>query len=72
MTKLCNEGLWVFEELDGVLHTRAEKSVELVAAPLNAVLDLVREVSEGAHRDGLLGRILRVTVGSGLVWHNHL
>ena len=36
------------------------------------MLDLVGEVSERAHWDGLLGRILRVTVGLSLVRHNHL
>lgn len=69
---LSNEGLGVLEELDGILDARAEQSVELVAAPLNAVLNLVGEVTERAHGDGLFGRILRVTVGLGLVRNDHL
>jgi hypothetical protein len=72
LTKQAHESLRVFKELDSILNTGAEKSVELVTAPLDAVLDLVREVSEGAHGDRLLRRILRVTIGCGLVRHNHL
>ena len=67
-----NEGLGSTDELASVLDTRGEQSVELITAPLDAVLDLVGEVTECAHGDGLLGRILRVTVGLGLVRHNHL
>ena len=35
----------LLEELDGILNARAEERVELVTAPFDTVLDLVREVS---------------------------
>lgn len=71
-SELLDEGFGSLEELARVLHSRREERVEDVTAPLDAVLDLVREVSKRAHRDGLLGWILRVTVGLGLVRHDHL
>ncbi len=58
MTKLSDEGFRVTKELDGILDTRGEKGVELITAPLDAMLDLIREVSERAHGNGLLRWIL--------------
>lgn len=36
------------------------------------MLDLVWEVSQSAHRNGLFWRVLGVTIALGLVWHDHL
>jgi len=36
------------------------------------MLDLVREVSQSAHRNGLFWRVLGVTVALSFVWHYHL
>ena len=44
----------------------------MVTTPFDTMLDLVGEVSQGAHRDGLLRGILRVTVGLSLVRNDHL
>jgi len=54
------------------LYTRAEKRVKLVTSPFDAMLDLVREVSQCAHGDRLLRRVLRVAISLGLVRHDHL
>jgi hypothetical protein len=62
----------VFEVGDSILSTINKQSVELVPAPLNAMLNLVGEVAESAHGDGLLWRILRVTIAECLVGDNHL
>ena len=47
-------------------------TVELIATPLNAMLDLVREIAKGAHRDRFFWRILRVAIALCLVGNNHL
>lgn len=67
-----NEGLRVLDELDGVLDSAAEERVKLITTPFDAVLDKVGEVTKSAHGDGLLGRILRVTVALSLVRDDHL
>ena len=72
LTEAGNESLRAADILAGILDTRAEESVELVAAPLDTVLNLVREVAERAHRDGLLRRILRIAVSLSLVRNDHL
>ena len=70
---LGNQGLGVTDELNGILDAAAEKRVELVTTPLDTMLDLVWEVSQCAHGDGILVlRVLRVTVGLGHVRHDHL
>lgn len=67
-----DEDLRSLEEFDSILSAGAEERVKLITSPLNAMLDLIREVSKGAHRDGLLRRVLRVTISLSLVGHNHL
>ena len=62
----------VFEVGDSILSTINKQSVELVPAPLNAMLNLVGEVAESAHGDGLLWRVLRVTIAECLMRDNHL
>mmetsp|Transcript_21396 Transcript_21396/g.33092 ORF Transcript_21396/g.33092 Transcript_21396/m.33092 type:complete len:705 (+) Transcript_21396:1078-3192(+) len=70
--ELSDEQLGVVQVGDKVSRGVNEELVELVTAPFNAMLDLVGEVSEGTHGDGLLRGILRVTVALGLVGDNHL
>ena len=67
-----DENLRATKEFDGILSAGTEESVKLITSPLNAMLDLIREVSKGAHRDGLLRRVLRVTISLSLVGDNHL
>ncbi len=60
------------EIVGGVTGGVEENLVEEVSTPLYAVLDLVREVSEGAHWDGFFGWVLGVTVTLGLGGDDHL
>jgi len=69
---LGKESRRVFEVGDSILSTINKQGVELVTTPLNTVFNLVGEVAESAHRDGLLWRILRVTIAECLVGDNHL
>ena len=71
-SKVGDEFFRSSEELNGVLNAGSEKSVELITAPFDTMFDQVGEVSEGAHWDGLLRWILRVTVRLGLMRHDHL
>lgn len=72
LSKVRQELVWVIDEVNGILDSVNKDSVELLAAPLNAMLNQVGEVSQGAHWDTLLWWILRVTVALGLVRHDHL
>ena len=45
LTKGSDEGFGSSKELNSILYARAEERVELVTAPFDTVLDLVREVS---------------------------
>ena len=56
----------------GIVRSIYIESVKEVSSPLNTVLNLVREVTESAHRDRLLRRVLRITVALSLMWDNHL
>ena len=60
------------KELLSIGSSVTEKCVEMITSPLNAVLDLIREISERAHWDGFSRGILRVSVAHGLVRNNHL
>jgi len=53
----------VFDEGDCILRPIEEDTGKLVAAPLNAMLDLAGEVAHRAHRDRLFWRIDNVVVG---------
>lgn len=44
----------------------------MVTTPLNAMLDLIREISQRAHWDGFFRRILGISVALGLVRNDHL
>jgi hypothetical protein len=44
----------------------------MIATPLDAMFDLIREVSQGAHWDGFLRRILGVSIALCLEWNDHL
>lgn len=46
--------------------------IEFISTPLYAMLDLVREVSEGAHWNGFFWWILRISVALSLVRDDHL
>mmetsp|Transcript_7446 Transcript_7446/g.15592 ORF Transcript_7446/g.15592 Transcript_7446/m.15592 type:complete len:308 (-) Transcript_7446:1687-2610(-) len=56
----------------GVLHGLLEHALEHITRPLQRVLDLVREVLEGADRDRLLRRVARGAVVLSEVRHDHL
>lgn len=58
LSHLGDQGLGITDKLNSILHATAEKSVELVATPLDAVLNLVREVAQCAHRDRIF--VLRI------------
>ena len=45
LTEGSHEGLGSSQELNSILYTRAEERVELVTAPFDTVLNLVREIS---------------------------
>ena len=72
LSELFHESFRVSKELNCILHTRAEERVELITTPFDTVLNLIWEVSESAHGNGLLRRILRITIGGGFVGNNHL
>lgn len=73
LSELGNEGLGVTDEFKSILDPTAEKRVELVTTPLDAMLNLVREIAQRTHGDGILVLgILGVTVGLCHVRHNHL
>jgi hypothetical protein len=69
---LGEESSGVFKVREGILSAVNKKCVELIAAPLNAVFNLVGEIAQRAHGDGLLWWILRVAVTEGLVRNDHL
>ena len=76
MRQLCTNALY---ELDGILHHLVrlgewlrKHTVELRAGPLDAVLDLGREVAQSAHRDALLLVLRAVHVRDRLVRQNDL
>jgi hypothetical protein len=64
--------LLALKELLSIGSSVSEKGVEMIAAPLNAVLNLIREISQCAHWDSFFRRILGVSVALGLVRNNHL
>ena len=66
------EGLWVVKESNKVSWSVYKMFIEFISAPLDAMLDLIGEISQSAHRNGLFWWILRVTVALSLVWNNHL
>jgi hypothetical protein len=70
--KLSNKDLGSFKVRRGITGMINEESVEKISSPLDAMLDLVREVSESAHGDSIFRRILGITVALGEVGHNHL
>lgn len=72
LLELSEEHLLVLKEGRGIGGSVGEELVELSAGPLDAMLDLVGEVSQGAHGDGLFRRILGIAVALSLVGHNHL
>jgi len=67
-----NEGIGALNKVNSILDTADEQAVEGLTAPLNAMLDQVGEVTQSAHGDTFLWRVLRVTVAKGLVGDNHL
>ena len=46
--------------------------VEEVSAPLNAMLNLVREIPQSAHWNSLFRRILRISIALCLMRNDHL
>lgn len=49
-----------------------ESTCKVVSCPLDSVLDLVREVFQGAKWNGFFGWVLRVTVTLSVLWNDHL
>ncbi|MFN9908929.1 MAG: hypothetical protein ACK56F_22865, partial [bacterium] len=68
----ADEDLGFLDVAGAVVRPVHEQLVEEVAAPLDTVLDLTGEVTQSTHWDGLLRRVLRVTIALGLIGDNHL
>jgi hypothetical protein len=63
LAQVFDEGLSPSKILGDVLDTLTEECIELIAAPLNTVLDLIRIQPERAKRNFFFGRVTRVTIG---------
>jgi hypothetical protein len=63
---------WVSDQILEVGGSISEQSLEVVSGPFDGVVQQVWVVSQGAHWDGVFLWILRITVGLGLVWDDHL
>jgi hypothetical protein len=66
------ESLRVVQESNEVSRSVYKMFIEFISSPLDAMLDLIREVSEGAHWNGFFWWILRITVALSLVRNDHL
>jgi len=69
---LSQEGFLISKESPSVLRTVTEDTVELITAPLNAVLNQVGEVPHSAHGDGIFWRVLYFMIAQSLVRDYHL
>ena len=72
LAHILDEAIEILDALDSVLNALNKVCVELLAAPLNTVLDGAWEVPKRAEWDRFLFLILTVTVGLGHAWDNHL
>lgn len=72
LLQLLHEFCRILEVRESVLGAVGKDSVELVASPFDTVLDLVGEISQGAHWDGFLRGVLGVTVALGFMRNYHL
>ena len=70
--QLGDEDLLALKELLGIRSSVSEEGIEMIASPLDAMFDLIREISKGAHWDGLFRWILRISVALSLVRNDHL
>ena len=57
-SKIFNEFLRSIKEDLSIGSSVGEQGVEMISAPFDAMLNLIREISECAHWNGLFGRIL--------------
>lgn len=62
LLELFEEGLSVFVEVEQVAGGFCEGAFEVVASPLDGVVDLVGEVLESAEGDAFLGRVDNVSI----------
>jgi hypothetical protein len=69
---LTHKGDGLIQEGSGIVGGVEEESAEEISAPFDTVLDLVGEVSQGAHRDRLFRWILGISIALSLVWNDHL
>lgn len=67
-----NKSSRVSNETSSVLRSIAEHTVELVTAPLDAMLNQVGEVPHSAHGNSIFWRILDLVIAQCLVRDNHL
>jgi hypothetical protein len=72
LLQLSQELVWLFQVPSHIIGSVIEHLAEQVSAPFNAMFNLVGEVSEGAHGDGLLRGILGISIALGLVGNHHL
>ena len=70
--ELEHEDLGVIKVRNKISGGVNEKLVEFISTPFDAMLDLIWEVSKGAHWNSFLWWILRITIALGLVWDDHL
>lgn len=70
--KLGQVCLRLFNVACGVIWGIVEQFVEQVSTPLNAVLNLVGEISESTHGNGFFGRILGIPIALGFEGNDHL
>ena len=72
LSHVLKEAIEILDTLDGVLNALNKLGVELLAAPLDAVLDRAWEVSKGTERNRILLLIFAVTISLRNSWDNHL
>jgi hypothetical protein len=72
LLKLSNESLRLLDIPSAIISAINKELVEQVTSPFDTVLNLAGEVTKGAHRYGLLRRVLRVSVALSLVRDYHL
>jgi hypothetical protein len=62
----------VLKILNGIRRSFDESCIKLLASPFDAMFDLIGEISQSTHRDGIFWRVLRVAIALSLMRNNHL
>ena len=63
---------FVLIKLGEFLGRISNSSFKIISCPLNSVLNLIREVLQGAKRDRFLWRVNNVSIALSVVWNNNL